>query len=251
MVSATICTVRKYPAKLIPISLVLCGFVFLRMLAIIYENPKFGVHHPWACPRRDGKLAYRESDVNMTFDNSFDNNTGADHFIVPNIIHFIRYNQFELNFVDYVVLKAALRNHNPDKFFIHTNILNVQYTGKYWNLVQNDLGLWSRIKVLFLQIPTTVFGRAVSKKWRLHHGSDIARLWILKKYGGIYLDNDAYVVRCLDKYRKFEAVVNCGVNDTVGNQVIIAHKNARFLTAWKNSYKYYNEDLWYKLKTEV
>jgi mannosyltransferase OCH1-like enzyme len=32
--------------------------------------------------------------------------------------------------------------------------------------------------------------------------ADVLRLLILKKYGGIYLDNDIFVVNNLDKYRK-------------------------------------------------
>ncbi len=225
--------------------LVICGFALIRTLTLVYELPQVSVHQPRACNRLEGDLVYVESDViNMIFDNSFDNNTGADRLIVPNIIHFIRYDNFELNFVDYVVLKAAWRNHKPDRIYIHTNIIDVRYPGKYWDWVQQDVDLWSRIKVSYIQIPTTVFGKNVSEKWRYYHGSDIARLYILKRFGGIYLDNDAYVIRCLDKYRKFEAVVNYDGYDPLGNQVIIAHKNARFLKAWTNTYQYYQEDLW-------
>ena len=72
------------------------------------------------------------------FTDDFSNETGADGYIVPNIIHFIRYQKFELNFVDYVVLKAAMRNHRPDHFYYHTNIKNVTYDGKYWDWVRKD-----------------------------------------------------------------------------------------------------------------
>ena len=113
---------------------------------------------------------YSETDANMSFDDSFDNYKGADRLIVPNIIHFIRYNKFELGFIDYVVLKAAMRNHRPDHFYFHTNILDVQYTGKYWDLVRNDKDLWSRIKVFFLDIPKTIFGQKLSEYWRVYHG---------------------------------------------------------------------------------
>ena len=30
----------------------------------------------------------------------------------------------------------------------------------------------------------------------------------MMKYGGIYLDNDVYVIKNLDKYRKFESIGN-------------------------------------------
>jgi len=56
----------------------------------------------------------------------FNNETGADRFIVPNIIHFIRFNQREYSFIDYVVIKAAMRNHRPDYFYIHTDAETVR-----------------------------------------------------------------------------------------------------------------------------
>ena len=187
-----------------------------------------------------------ESHDKTIFDN-FDNVTGAEHFIVPNIIHFIRFQTFELNFVDYMVLLAAMRNHKPDKFFFHTNVEDVQFTGKYWGLVQQDEDLWSRIKVFFLEAPTEIFGQKLNEVWRFYHGSDIGRIHVLMKYGGIYFDNDAYVIRSLDKYRKFEFVINWDENEFIGTQVIIAHKDARFLPLWLDSYRDYHSDKWYLL----
>lgn len=178
----------------------------------------------------------------------FDNVTGAGRFIVPNIIHFIYYNKTELKFVDYVVLRAAMRNHKPEKFFIHSNIPNLNLTGSHWDLVRQDHELWSRIKVKYLEAPDTIFGQTLSTGWRLHHGSDIGRIRLLMEYGGIYLDNDVYVINSLDKYRKYEFVINWDENQFMGTQVLIAHKNARFLRAWLETYKEYHSDRWYKTK---
>ena len=175
----------------------------------------------------------------------FNNVTGAERFIVPNIIHFIRFDDFELKFIDYLVLLAAMRNHRPDKFYIHTNEKDVQYTGKYWDWVQKDEELWKRIKVLYLEIPTDIFGLKLSEGWIYYHGSDIGRIRVLMKYGGIYLDNDSFIIRSLDKYRKYECVINWDEKRFIGNQVIIAHKDARFLALWLDSYRFYRSDLWY------
>ena len=65
------------------------------------------------------------------------------------------------------------------------------------------------------------------------------------KHGGIYLDNDSFIIRSLDKYRKYEFVINLNENQFMGNQVMIAHKNARFLALWLDSYRFYRSDLWY------
>ena len=103
---------------------------------------------------------------NGSFD-GFDNVTGADRFIVPNIIHFIRFNQPEYLFIDYVVIKAAMKNHRPDYFFIHTDVPGPgNFTGRYWNLIQNDYELWSRIRLLHLEVPSDIFGQKLNKGLR-------------------------------------------------------------------------------------
>lgn len=38
--------------------------------------------------------------------------------------------------------------------------------------------------------------------------SDIWRLQLLMHYGGIFLDNDVYVIKSLKKYLKYEMVVS-------------------------------------------
>ena len=56
---------------------------------------------------------------------------------------------------------------------------------------------------------------------------------------GIYLDNDMYVVNSLHKYRKYEMTVSWP-NElrSLGVQILIAHKNARFLKTHYDSYRY-------------
>ena len=99
---------------------------------------------------------------NGSFD-SFNNETGADRFIVPNIIHFIRFQQEEYSLIDYVVIKAAMRNHRPDYFFIHTDVPGPgNFTSRYWNLIQKDYELWSRIRLLHLEAPSEIFGQKLS-----------------------------------------------------------------------------------------
>ena len=61
----------------------------------------------------------------------------------------------------------------------------------------------------------------------------------LMSFGGIYLDNDVYLVNSLDKYRKFEMVIGWEkVDNVTGSQVLIANRNARFLKAWYDTYRF-------------
>ena len=109
--------------------------------------------------RQNNEFVVVASKWNRTFE-GFNNVVGADRFIVPNIIHFIRLNLTEYSFIDYVVIKAAMRNHRPDNFYIHTDVPGPgQFTGRYWNLIQNDHELWSRIQLLHLEAPSEIFGQ--------------------------------------------------------------------------------------------
>lgn len=69
--------------------------------------------------------------------------------------------------------------------------------------------------------------------------SDVLRAMILMAYGGIYLDNDVYVINSLDKYRKFEMTAGWEVIDkSIGSQVFIAHRQARFLKDFVYQYRF-------------
>jgi hypothetical protein len=137
-----------------------------------------------------------------------------------------------------------MRNHQPDMFYYHTDIVDYKFAGKYWDWVKKDQSLWSRIQIKYLQVPTEIFGQKLNEEWRFFHGGDIGRIHVLMRYGGIYLDNDAYVIRSLHKYRKFECVLNWDENQFMGTQIIIAHKDARFLPLWLDSYREYHPDEW-------
>ena len=71
------------------------------------------------------------------------------------------------------------------------------------------------------------------------------RLLVLKKYGGIYLDNDIYVINKLDKYRHFEFVLGWPDGEWIGNMLLMGHKDARFITQFIDTYKNYRPDIWY------
>ena len=102
---------------------------------------------------------------NRSFE-GFNNVTGLKRFIVPNIIHFFRYNQLEYSFIDYVVIKAAMRNHRPEYFYIHTDVPGPgNFTGRYWSLIKEDYELWSRIRLLHLDLPEEIFGQKLNSGW--------------------------------------------------------------------------------------
>lgn len=173
----------------------------------------------------------------------FDNETGIqlDTFIVPNYVHFLRVGDSmkEFNFIDTVVVLSALKNQKPEKIFFHTD---QKFTGHFWNVLVRTEGFMKVVEFVLTEIPEDIYGQ---KFKQVYHASDILRTRLLMKYGGIFLDNDAYIVGSLDVFRKFEMVLGWeGIY--LGTQVLIAHKDARFLQLWQDSYKdNYIGDLWY------
>jgi hypothetical protein len=68
------------------------------------------------------------------------------------------------------------------------------------------------------------------------------------EFGGIYLDRDVLVFKSLDPFRKFEMTLDYEFvwnSKTLGNQIQIAHKRARFLRLYLQTYKKYDGSQWY------
>ena len=53
--------------------------------------------------------------------------------IVPNILHLVRYGDTPLSYVECVSIKSALLHMNPDKLYLHTNLVDLSNYGQYWN----------------------------------------------------------------------------------------------------------------------
>ena len=184
--------------------------------------------------------------MNLDFD-GFDNETGRTYggrLIVPNLIHYIRFNKTAFTFVDYVCLRSAYIQQKPDRIYLHTNVDESNFTGHYWQRIVAERDFHRRIVIQPIELPSEIFGQPLSDGWRLFHGSDITRIRTMMTYGGIYLDNDVYVVNNLDKYRQYEIAMGWDDAQFLGSQVIIAHRNARFLPLWLDTYRQYHADLW-------
>ncbi|XP_022705928.1 uncharacterized protein LOC111270137 isoform X2 [Varroa jacobsoni] len=177
-------------------------------------------------------------DFGIDFDN-FDNVLGAAFPIVPNIIHFIKIgNKSDLTFEELVCIKAAWLAQKPERILIHCDYCDYLKSGKYWSQVTRIPNL----NLVPVSVPTHVWGRKLSS---LHHASDVLRIRILQRYGGIYLDTDVFLIKHLDFYRRFELAIGVPPKQYLGTQVIVGHRSSRFLRLWLESYRYYKPDRWY------
>ena len=178
---------------------------------------------------------------NLTFNL---NETGFGFNIVPNIVHYVLFNVTEIQFGHFISFLSVLKNQKPEKVYIHCDCS--QLSGDYYQRVLRVANKTNTpIIVRTIERPTQIFGKNLSDSWINWHSSDIIRIRVLQEFGGIYLDRDVYVVKSLDKFRKYEMTVDWDEDHYLENQFIIAHKHARFLKLWLDSYHDYRSDQWY------
>ncbi|CAN8005904.1 unnamed protein product [Ixodes hexagonus] len=183
---------------------------------------------------------YHQLELDVAWDGQVENFTypGNGNFVVPNIVHFIRLGDAPLLFVEAVCIRAAWLQQRPEALMIHCDICNATASSSLWYLIK-DIPVLSLRRI---ERPTKIFGVEFSY---VQHASDVLRALVLMEYGGIYLDSDSYLVKSLDPYRKFEMAIGWTPGEYVGSQVLVAHKNARYLRLWYESYQLYRPELWY------
>ena len=166
----------------------------------------------------------------------FNNETGSSEYLVPNIVHYICLEKNKIDFGHFLSILSVYLNHNPLYIYIHCNECNFSHS-KYWKMLNKIGKLKSKLKIKrLIKFSNKIFG--VEPEW-IHHKSDVLRNLVLMSYGGIYLDNDVLVINSLNKYRKFEIVSSWDSDkDGVGSQVLIANRNARFLRATFDLFRY-------------
>ncbi|KAF6201387.1 hypothetical protein GE061_005835 [Apolygus lucorum] len=164
--------------------------------------------------------------------------------LVPNIVHFIRFGNSTLTFIDAVCILAALKNQKPNVLMIHSDQKNFD-GGKYWRVVIDHPTAKGVVQVKYRAQPDNIYGQPFSKQFGLYHKSDVERLRILMEYGGIYCDNDLYIVDSLDIFRNYEMTLGWEEGGGISDQVIIASKDARFLKIWLESYIDYRGNSWF------
>ncbi|CAG2172657.1 unnamed protein product, partial [Oppiella nova] len=155
----------------------------------------------------------------------------------PNVCHML-YPKYDKNW------RNMLKNHRPDLIYIHCDC--TELSGDNWHRVQ-AIANWTgtRLTVRPIEMPTQVFGRNLSERWLLWHASDVTRIQVLREFGGIYLDRDVYVIKSLNEFFKYEMTIDFQSKNELGSQVLIAHKNSRFLRLFYESFIDYDPNQWY------
>lgn len=161
---------------------------------------------------------------------------------IPNIAHFIiGLHDPDLSFPAYLSIRSALQVLQPDTVKLHhTENLNEEI--EYLQTLFRDP------RVHLVRHDATVVKEVMQGSTHYAHLSDILRLQILYREGGIYLDADAYVLQPFDSLLRSprDVVMGHEGGDRSGltNAIILARPGAAFITRWIESYADFEEGKW-------
>lgn len=168
--------------------------------------------------------------------------------MIPKNIHFIYLTDEKLNcrtftFSNYISIKSFRVNHPTFNIYVHYNR----------DLVNNVW--WSKSKqyATFVKIDDVDISLDGAKY--IEHKTDILRLKILNKFGGIYVDCDTICVKPFDKFLDKKCVMGQEVYEYkfngLCNAVVISEPNGVFINKWINEYKDFNSDVWNQFSTQT
>jgi len=165
---------------------------------------------------------------------------------IPNIIHFIHLKGRPFNLINYLAVRSAFDVNTPEKIYMHCD---VEPEGEYWQKAKEYF------EIRFIDPPINIFGLNIKHP---AHQSDIARILILQKEGGIYLDTDTLSNRKLidlttnllgleqvimgEEYLEGKKIGLC-------NAVVIAEAGAQFLERWLDGFDP-SKSLWKGFRSE-
>ncbi|PPJ57769.1 hypothetical protein CBER1_00234 [Cercospora berteroae] len=164
---------------------------------------------------------------------------------IPNIVHFILLAregaELDLTYAQYLAIKAALLRMDATQVKVHTN--GIDATNKWWRDVAP--------KVVLETVDTTGIldhhGVPIANM-DLPHQTDILRIAILLREGGIYMDTDVYALK------PFTDLLNSPRDTLMGheggnhyglcNAVIVSRPGSDFLVKWQKTYTTFDPKKW-------
>ena len=161
------------------------------------------------------------------------------------LLHFIFIGDVEsefhvsFTFMDYMTIRSAYFRLQPQGIYLHTNM--ACQPSPLWDLIRPMITHHEHLEPI-----TEIFGNKVTGR---AHFSDIARLQVLQKFGGIYMDIDSLSLRPFtEEMWNPPSGLAMGHEDSkrmhIGCGVIIAQRSSLFLTRWLESYKTFNDKKW-------
>lgn len=159
--------------------------------------------------------------------------------MIPNVIHFIfglraDFGSFPFSFVHYLAIKSAHECNPSAAIKFH---YKYEPKGEWWEKSKEYLNL---VKV---DTPTEIFGNKLS---HYAHQTDILRLEILLREGGIYLDVDVICLNSFKPLLRHDCVMGREGRYGLCNAVIMAKPGTKFLKTWYDQYRNFKPAEWNK-----
>ena len=161
---------------------------------------------------------------------------------IPNVIHFVRLVEepnfnptLDFSFHHFVAIYSAHFHMQPETIYIHTNIeehLIKQSLKNSTNLYTRAINKLSNVKYNYHSPPnTTTKGIGINN---LPHRSDFVRTAMLEKFGGIYLDDDVYLLREMHSLRHsgYDNVIGKQADGKSCNAVIMSSPGNKMISAY-------------------
>ncbi|CAK8692668.1 uncharacterized protein LOC143462135 [Clavelina lepadiformis] len=181
-----------------------------------YRNYTVCDHLPYS-EIKCGKLAARRD---------FDEN--GIKYKVPNIVHLIWLGQPSFRYYNYLAIRSIASIQQPEKIIIHFS--SAKPSGQLWEKTEQEIPCLEFEKVT---PPSVVLGTKVT---HLIAKTDAARIEILLKYGGIYIDGDVITLQNLDHLRKFPITMGRSIKEAISMGVVLSEPNAMFLKKFYQQY---------------
>ncbi|KAK4691528.1 hypothetical protein P7C71_g5494, partial [Lecanoromycetidae sp. Uapishka_2] len=138
---------------------------------------------------------------------------------------------FDLRFREFVAIYSAYYYMQPEIIYIHTNVPAEEMD----ELLDQSTSPWT---LAVRKLPSVQFNyhrlpKKTSKGVRIEeiaHKTDFARIDVLVKYGGLYLDDDSYIIQPIHHFRKlgFENVVGMQLGGAICPSAILSTKGNKF-----------------------
>ena len=153
---------------------------------------------------------------------------------IPNIVHFIWFDtkdKREFGFVNYLSVLSAYRIQKPDEIMFHCD--RAPTADKWWTQLSREVPLTH----LRVNIQTQMMSHTGQNIDHPEHITDILRLQVLHKYGGIYIDLDAIVVQNLNPLRNYPAVLGQELDEHHNSGCVMSEQSGALVTLWLESYR--------------
>ena len=160
---------------------------------------------------------------------------------VPNYVHFVNLVKDRSNpdvtmkLYQFLAVYSAYHYLQPDKIFIHTD-MNQNLIDQGWkNSSDPFISALHKIPNLHINYHTAPNVTSKGKKIdKLPNRSDFVRTDVLRKYGGIFLDEDAYVLRDLKPFRQtgFDMVTGRQKGGQICPAVLLSTPENRLITTY-------------------